>query len=111
MIVDSDPTHKSKLVRSFLERTEGQVRLFVIPSHASDLDPDEQVWVHGQRDLVKRGIENRAQLEHRAISAVRRPQEIRELVLSVCGPPIHHLVSLRSKRLVKRSGIALRALL
>jgi transposase len=59
LIVDGHSTHKSKLVRSYVERTNGKLKLFVLPPYSPHLNPDEQVWAHVKRDVAKRGVEDK----------------------------------------------------
>lgn len=46
LIVDGHPTHRAKLIRSYVERTDGRLKLFFLPPYAPHLNPDEQVWAH-----------------------------------------------------------------
>lgn len=74
LIVDGHPTHKSKLVRTYVESTKGQLKLFFLPPYSPHLNPDEQVWAHVKRDVAKQGVEDKEQLKRLAISALRRIQ-------------------------------------
>ena len=44
LIVDGHPVHRSTLVKSFVESTEGKLKLFYLPPYSPELNPDEQVW-------------------------------------------------------------------
>lgn len=44
LILDGHPTHKSKLVREFVESTKGKLRIFFLPAYSPELNPDELVW-------------------------------------------------------------------
>jgi hypothetical protein len=44
LIVDERPTHRSSIVRKFLRRNEGCIRLFFLPPYSPALNPNEQVW-------------------------------------------------------------------
>lgn len=44
LIVDRHPVHRSGRVRQFVEATEGQLKLFFLPSDSPEPNTDEQVW-------------------------------------------------------------------
>ena len=44
LIVDGHPVHRSARVRTFVEATEGRLKLFHLPAYSPELNPDEQVW-------------------------------------------------------------------
>ena len=45
-IIDSLPAHKAKLVRDYVETTNGKLKLYFLPGYAPELNPDELVWSH-----------------------------------------------------------------
>jgi transposase len=87
LIVDGHPIHKAKCVRSFVDSTQGQLKLFYLPPYAPHLNPDEQVWAHVKREVAKRGVEDKDQLKRLAIGALRRIQKLPELVRSFFKQP------------------------
>ena len=44
LIVDGHPTHKSAMVRRFVETLQNRLRLFFLPPYSPELNPDELVW-------------------------------------------------------------------
>jgi transposase len=44
LIVDGHPVHRSARVRTFVESTDGRLKLFHLPAYSPELNPDEQVW-------------------------------------------------------------------
>lgn len=44
LIVDGHPTHKSVMVRKFVESVGTRLRLFFLPPYSPELNPDELVW-------------------------------------------------------------------
>ncbi len=44
LIVDGHPVHRSERVKTFVESSEGKLKLFYLPSYSPELNPDEQVW-------------------------------------------------------------------
>jgi transposase len=49
MILDSLPAHKTRVVRDYVESTEGKLSLHFLPGYAPELNPDELVWSHVKR--------------------------------------------------------------
>jgi transposase len=41
LVVDGHPTHKAKAVKTFVEGTNGKLKLFVLPAYSPHLNPDE----------------------------------------------------------------------
>lgn len=65
LVVDGHPSHRSKLVRTYIESLGGKLKLFFLPPYSPELNPDELVWndvknngvgrsiIHGPRDLSR----------------------------------------------------------
>ena len=87
LIVDGHPTHKAKLVKSFVESTNGQLKLFFLPPYSPHLNPDETVWAHVKREVAKGGVEDKDQLKRLALRALRRIQKLPALVRSFFQQP------------------------
>jgi transposase len=78
VIWDGGKIHRSKEVKEFLS---GQPRLHVyrFPGYAPELNPIEQVWTHGKRDLSNSVHETRADMGHhlrRSLGRVRGSQRL-----------------------------------
>jgi transposase len=56
LIVDGHPTHKARLVKTFLERMKGKLRLFYLPPYSPELNPDEYVWNDVKNNAVGRSM-------------------------------------------------------
>jgi transposase len=54
LVVDGLPSHKTKLVKDYVQSTEGRLTLHFLPGYAPDLNPDELVWSHMKRTGVAR---------------------------------------------------------
>jgi transposase len=52
LIVDGHPTHKSVVVRKFVESLENKLELYFLPPYSPELNPDERVW----SDLKNNGV-------------------------------------------------------
>lgn len=77
LIVDGARIHRSKEVRTFVESTEGRLRLFYLPPYAPELNPDEQVWNYVKNHGVGRqGLRRSAELKQRVLSRLRLLQQL-----------------------------------
>ena len=75
IVTDHASFHRSKLVRDFVRAHRERIRVFFLPKHAPELNPDEQVWneikhrkigrqpVLGKEDLRKRLVSSLFQLK------------------------------------------------
>jgi transposase len=65
-IVDRHPVHRAKIVKDYVQSTEGKVELYFLPPYAPDLNPDEFVWTqiktHG---LCKKPLKENESLRDR----------------------------------------------
>jgi len=87
LIVDGHPTHKSKMVKEFVNKTEGKLQLFFLPPYAPQLNPDEVVWAHVKHSISKRLVQSKEDMKELALSALRRIQKLPELVKSFFRQP------------------------
>ena len=76
VISDNVSFHKSADVRRFLAMNRKKIRLFFLPTHAPELNPDEQVWNDVKNNqLGKQPIKNKLDLHrriHRALIFLQR---------------------------------------
>ena len=49
LVLDSLPAHKAKMVRDYVESTNGNLELHFLPGYAPELNPDELVWNYVKR--------------------------------------------------------------
>jgi len=54
LVVDGLPAHKTKLVKGYVQSTQGRLTLHILPGYAPELNPDEAVWSHMKRTGVAR---------------------------------------------------------
>lgn len=76
VIVDGHPVHKAKLVKQYVESTQGRLQLFFLPPYAPQLNPDEAVWGHVKRDIARRFVQDKEQMKRLALSALHRIQKL-----------------------------------
>ncbi len=73
LVVDGHPTHRSKATKTFVESTDGRLRLYLLPGYSPQLNPDEWVWTGVKAAKIGRaGITSQDDLRTKAISALRR---------------------------------------
>lgn len=82
LIVDSHPTHRAKLVKAFVKRTKGKLRLFYLPPYSPELNPDEYVWNDVKSNGVRRSMitnvrDLRSAVECRLRYLQKNPQHVR----------------------------------
>jgi transposase len=54
LVVDGLPAHKTRLVKDYVQSTEGWLTLHFLPGYAPELNPEELVWSHMKRTGVAR---------------------------------------------------------
>ena len=54
LVVDGHPSHHAKIVKKYVEETNGMLELHFIPPYAPDLNPDEFVWQHAKTNGVSK---------------------------------------------------------
>ena len=80
-MLDGHPVHRSAKVRKFAESTDGQLRLFFLPSYSPELNPDELVWNHLKRHRVgKTAVTGPDQLKRMVIGFLRSLQKLPHIV-------------------------------
>jgi transposase len=88
LVVDSLPAHKAKLVRDYVETTDGKMKLYFLPGYAPELNPDELVWSHMKRTgTAKRPLASNELLQERIEADLINIQNNRALVRSFFKAP------------------------
>lgn len=71
LLVDRASFHGSKLVRDFVRTHRKQIRIFFLPRHAPEYNPDEQVWNEIKVNKIgKQPVRNKRDLKKRLRSAL-----------------------------------------
>ncbi len=87
LIVDGHSIHKAKLVKSYVERLDGKLKLFYLPPYSPHLNPDETVWAHVKRKVSRQLVESAEDMKRLALGALRSIQKLPELVKSFFRQP------------------------
>lgn len=83
VIADNASFHRSQEVRDFVRAHRQKVRMFFLPTHSPELNPDEQVWNEiKHRQLGRQPIKSKPDLNRRISSALQFLQQQAEKVRS-----------------------------
>jgi transposase len=85
LIIDGQPARRAKKVKTFVESTRGQLRLFFLPGYSPQLNPDERVWNNVKSDRVGRAGPD--QFRALAVGALRRLQAMPHIVRGFFADP------------------------
>jgi len=81
LIVDGSSAHTAKAVASFVESTNGKLRIFFLPPYSPELNPDEWVWKNVKNDRVGRAVPmSKDDLHKIVLDAFERLQRLPEIV-------------------------------
>ena len=73
LVWDRLPAHRGRLVREFLELSEGHIVTEYLPAYAPELNPVEYIWAYWkQHELPNVCPQDYAELNDRARKALRR---------------------------------------
>ncbi len=79
-VVDGHPIHKAKLVRDYVAKQEGRLKLFYLPLYAPQLNPDEQVWGNVKARVRERLPKSIHELKRMVLCALRHLQKLPHVV-------------------------------
>ena len=81
IVWDRLPAHRSRLVREFIELSEGHIVTEYLPPHAPELNPVEYIWSYWkQHELPNVCPKDFGELSRRARQALRRKQRKPRLI-------------------------------
>jgi len=82
LVWDRGNIHKRQDVKAFLRRHNGRLHVYPFPAYAPELNPAEQVWTHGKRDLSNSTHEDLGTLRPHLRRSFRRIQNSQQLLRS-----------------------------
>lgn len=83
LLVDHASFHQSKAVRDFVRQNRTRLRIFFLPKHVPEMNPDEQVWNDIKtHQLGKQPIKNKSDLKKRLHSALASLQKNAQKIIS-----------------------------
>lgn len=86
LIVDRAPFHTSRVVRKFVCSHRGQLRLYYLPRHSPELNPDEHVWEEVKdkklgRATIKNGFDLLKKLRSTLMSLQKRKDRVKSFFM------------------------------
>ena len=88
LILDNSQVHRAKLLKEYVEQSDGMLTIFFLPPYSPDLNPDEWVWKNVKHDnLGRASVRSETQLAQFAEAALARLRELPEKVRSFFGDP------------------------
>ena len=87
LVVDGHPTHKAKLVRTFVEANKDRIELVILPPYSPELNPDELVWAHVKQRVGRKAVQTKEELINAVNAALRSLQKLPAIVSSFFHTP------------------------
>jgi transposase len=88
LVVDGLPAHKTKLVKEYVQSTEGRLTLHFLPGYAPELNPDELVWSHMKRTgLARTPLRKGERLQEKIEAQLARLKNTPRLIRSFFRAP------------------------
>ena len=77
LILDGASYHHGQLVKDYVTRFRGKLRLFFLPPYSPELNPDEQVWNHVKHHgVAKAGLRTGKELRKYVLARLRSLQRL-----------------------------------
>ena len=83
LVVDGHPSHKAKVVKHYVQSTQGRLELHFLPPYAPDLNPDEFVWQYVKTNGVsKKPLKKNESLRERVVQDLATLKRNKKLLRS-----------------------------
>lgn len=82
LIVDGHPSHKTKIVKRFVEANTDRIELFFLPPYSPELNPDELAWAHLKTKIAKVVVQTKDELRAVVDRSLRQLQKMPHIVAS-----------------------------
>lgn len=87
LVVDGHPVHKARMIKEYVDSTQGMLELHYLPPYSPQLNPDEQVWKNVKERVAKQCPMNRYDLRILLTKALQRLQDMPEIVRGFFAHP------------------------
>jgi transposase len=88
VVVDGSSVHTAKVVKEYVESTDGHLKLFALPGYSPELNPDEWVWKAVKHDGVgKAAAKGRGDLTRAVKASLERLRGAPERVRAFFADP------------------------
>ncbi len=83
LIMDGHPVHKAKAIKEYIKELKGRLEIYLLPSYAPDLNPDELVW-NQMRNIgtSKKPLKKGESLKRRAVLDLESIKNKKKLIKS-----------------------------
>lgn len=82
VIADGHPIHKAKMVKEYVDSTNGMLTIYYLPPYSPELNPDELVWANLKRRVGRRVVDSLDSLKKMVYSDMKSIQNNDSLVRS-----------------------------
>jgi transposase len=94
LILDNSQVHRAKILKEYIEQSNGMLTVFFLPPYSPDLNPDEWVWKNVKHDnLGRASVKSETQLAQFAHAALAKLKELPGKVRSFFGDPALRYIS------------------
>lgn len=94
LIVDNSQVHRSKILKEFIQQSDGMLTVFFLPPYSPDLNADEWVWKNVKHDNLGRAVaKSQGELAQFAIAALGRLKALPEKIQAFFGDPALRYIS------------------
>jgi transposase len=87
LIVDGHSIHKARLVKEYVESTNGMLELCYLPPYSPQLNPDEQVWKNIKERVAKQFPKDKYEMRIMLRKALERLQSLPHVVRGFFAHP------------------------
>jgi transposase len=90
LVVDGHPSHRARIVKEYVQSSQGKLELHFLPPYAPDLNPDEFVWQHAKTNgIAKKPLRQDESLRKRVSGDLSAIKADKQLVRSFfCAPSV-----------------------
>ena len=82
-IIDGAPSHRSKVVKNFVQKNSSWLSIFRLPAYSPELNPDEEVWNFTKtKQLDAKPMKDKKELRSKVLRALRSLQKNPEKIKS-----------------------------
>lgn len=82
VISDGHPIHKAKMIKEYVESTNGMLTIYYLPPYSPELNPDELVWANLKRRVGRRAVMSMEALKKMVYADMKSIQCDNQLVQS-----------------------------
>jgi transposase len=94
LIMDNSQVHRSKILKEYVEQSNGMLAIFFLPPYSPDLNPDEWVWKNVKHDnLGRASVKSESELAQFAHNALVKLKQLPGKVRAFFADPALRYIS------------------